>query len=195
MFYDINKFPALKVIQDNCSVINQELTEAIERDDKVRLIMNPDDIGVEHYTEFWAKENGFHRDQLGYDIRKGEYAAMAIFKKGFPIKHFNVEELFPRTTELLKTVENLEYSAIFKMYPKTKVDSHTHLRSHLIFHLLLNDLENGDYYLRCKDESKRIKSKGDYMIFDYSNEHESENSSDSDRYHLIIDFNPNNRSF
>lgn len=190
MFVDINKFPQLKIIQENCSIISQELADAILKDDKVRAILNPIDSDLENYTDYWVKDNGFHEEQMGYDIRKGEYTTMAVFKKNYTIKHFDVNELFPKTMNLLRSIDNIHYSAFFKMYPKTKLDAHTHNRSHLIFHLLLNDLENGDFYLRCGNESKTLKNKGDYMIFDYSNEHESANNSDSERLHFIIDFNP-----
>lgn len=190
MFYDIEDFPALQKIRDQVSVIYDELNKAVEKDPKVKSILHPSHSDLEHYTDYWVKDNGFHEDQTGYDIRKGEYTTIAIYKKDFSIKHFDAQRLFPKTLALLKQVENLHYSAFFKMYPHTKLDAHTHNRSHLIFHLLLNDLENGEFKLRCGDQWKTMKNKGECLVFDYSNEHESANVSDSDRLHFIIDFKP-----
>lgn len=190
MFNNIDNYKGLNLIINNVSKIEKEFLEAIKQDEVVRSIMYPTNSDLEHYTDYWVKDNGFHEDQTGYDIRKGEYSSLAIFKKDFSIKHFDVEKLFPETLLMLRGIEGAHFSGFFKMLPHTKLDAHTHNRSHLIFHLLLNDLKGGNYTLRCGNEIKTLKNKGDSMLFDYSVEHESENSSDSERIHFIIDFKP-----
>ncbi len=76
------------------------------------------------------------------------------------------------------------------MSPKTSLIAHTHTRNHLIFHLLLNDLKNGECVLTCSDETTILKNKGDSALFDYSLLHGSENNSETERIHFIVDFDP-----
>jgi len=190
MFYDVKDFPFLEEVIKNISVIHQELKNAEVQNPLINSVFNPSDMSLDYYTDHWVADNGFHEKQIGYDIRDGEYATLAIYKKDYPLKQFDSNQLFPKTLELLSSVPGLYYSGFFKMYAGTHLNSHTHTRKHLIFHLLLNDLENGECVIKCGEETRKMKCKGDTLLFDYSYDHESDNNSDTDRLHFIIDFNP-----
>lgn len=189
-FYDIKEYPFLNTFISNIDIIAEELKTASSKNELIHSVLNPTEDIIEHYTNYWVKDNGFHPDQIGYDIRKGEYTTLAIFKKEFSIKHFNAEELFPKTLHLLEKVNGLYYSGFFKMFPQAELGSHVHNRKHLIFHLLLNDLENGECYMTCGDQTRVMKRRGDHVLFDYSVAHESHNASGSSRVNFVVDFNP-----
>lgn len=190
MFYDIADFPFLIPFVENVDLIHLELINSIKNNEKIKSIMYPDHAGLEHYTDYWVKDNGFHTDQTGIDIRTGGYQPLAIFKKDFPIKHFEVNDLFPKTLDLLTKVPNLNFSAFFKMEAHSTLQAHSHSKKHLIFHLLLHDLKDGSCWLRAGSDTISICKKGEYLIFDYSLEHESKNNSAIDRINFVIDFNP-----
>jgi hypothetical protein len=189
-FYNVEDYPFLMNIQRNVDVIINELARAEETNPMIKGILNPMDEALDYYTDYWVKDNGFHLDQLGYDIRNGKYSTLSIFKKDYPNKLFDVDELFPNTTSLLKDVPGLYYCAFFKMYPKTELATHTHNRKHLIFHLLLNDLIDGSCELTCGSESRNVCLKSDSVLFDYSNSHGSVNNASNSRLHFVVDFNP-----
>lgn len=192
MFYNPNNYPFLKKFEDNIDVIKAELNAALTMEKKLDSIFYPQISDIDYYTDYWVKDNGFHPDQIGYDIRVGEYSTFAIFKKNFPVKLFDVNVLFPKTIEMLNSVPNLYYSGFFKMSPKTELLPHTHTRSHLIFHLLLENLENGECILSCENETAKLKNAGDSALFNYGKNHGSINTSETDRINFIIDFNPMN---
>ena len=190
MFYDIKDFPILEEITRNYETINQELNAAKYQNELIRNILNPIDNSLDYYTDYWVKDNGFHEEQLGYDIRNGQYSTLAIYKKDFQIKSFDSTKLFSKTLELIKDLPGVHYSGFFKMNPNTKLGSHKHNRKHLIFHLLLEDLKDGDCVLTCGGKSFSVKYRGDSLLFDYSYEHGSVNNSSTERLHFIVDFDP-----
>lgn len=191
MFYDVNDFPFLLKIKERVDDIREELNIAIKKDDVVRKLLDVDDELLDHYTNYWVLDNGFHTAQTGIDIRNGEYFAAAIYKKGFPIKHFDALDLFPKTLKLLNEVEGIEFAGFFKLCRNSKAKMHEHNRKHLVFHMMLNDLADGKYTVTCNGESKSYTEKGSTVIFDYSYIHGAENSSSlSDRLNLLIDFKP-----
>lgn len=193
MFYELEDFPCLKKVKENLELIKQDLNTAEQENELIRKILNPTDDSLDYYTDYWVKDNGFHEEQIGYDIREGKYSTLAIYKKDFPIKLFDSSRLFSRTLELIKDIPGVYYVGFFKMFPNTQLGEHTHDRKHLIFHLLLNDLKNGECVLTCGGETRVVKSKGDCLLFDYSYNHGSMNNSDNERLHFIIDFNPTER--
>jgi len=190
MFLNVEDYNFLNEAKSRTDEIAAELKQSLKLA-RVREILFPqDNKSIDYYTEFWAKDNGFHPEQIGHDIRKGDYKTLTLFKQNYPNKLLLVEEIFPLTFSLLKSVPGLHFAAFFRMGPKSALTPHKHSRQHLIFHLLLHDLENGNSYIRCNNEEKCLSKKGDTALFDYSLLHSSENLCDSDRLNFIIDFNP-----
>lgn len=192
-YYEIEEYPFLKQIIANIDIIGDELKNALKKDKEVQYVVTPKDDDpnyLDGYTNYWVEDNGFTAEQIGYDIREGGYFSMALFKKGYKIKSIDVEKNFPKTIKILQEIPNIYFAAFFKMNAHSVLNSHTHTRRHLIFHLLMNDLENGVCRMTVNGEEKIISKKGDTVLFDYSLEHGTTNESDSDRYNLAIDFNP-----
>lgn len=191
-FYTTKDFPIFEDIIAQVDLIRGELDNAMKHQEVHQLISSKEGEPkfLEGYSSYWVNDNGFSKEQIGYDIRDGEYFAMAIFKKGYPIKHLDTEQFFPNTNQLIQRVPNVYFSAFFRMNAHAILNAHTHTRRHLIFHLLTNDLVGGVCTITVNGEDRILSKKGDYVIFDYSLEHETHNDSDSDRYNFIIDFNP-----
>lgn len=191
MFYDVEKFPFLSRFIDNYLDIKNELFHSLSDVQARKLIEETDTPDfLETYTSFWVKENGFNEDQIGYDIRQGEYHTLPIFKKDYPVVSFDVNTYFPKTMEMLNHVPNLYFSAFFKMSGKSTLKPHTHNRRHLIFHLLMNDLEEGICEVTVDGNTTVLKQEGDHLLFDYSYEHSTVNHAVNPRYNFVVDFNP-----
>lgn len=194
MYYNPSHYPflsSIRGIEDN--VLNEFLVSA-ELNSKIKEILDADKSGyVDHYVEWWSRDNGFHKDQTGIEIRENEkdvYQFVAIWKKDFSIKHFDAETLFPKTLAAVKSVPNVFFGGIAISPPNAVLGEHAHTRKHLIFHLLLNDLEGGTYDITVNGETRSMSKKGDWLLFDYSFSHSSINNSKTTRYGLVIDFNP-----
>lgn len=193
MYYNINEFPFLKNFLHREEEIISEFKKSVAKETTIRDILAPEtDNDVDYYTQWWAKDNGFHGDQIGFDIREDpeKYRVLTIWKKDFPIKHFNSELLFPSLINLMESVPNKHLCSIIQSMPGSVLNTHTHTRKQLVFHLLLNDLEGGSYDITVGNETRSMSKKGDWLIFDYSYPHSGKNMSKTLRYGLIIDFNP-----
>lgn len=189
MFLNSNKFPYLIAIKENIDIISSEFYEAL-KNEEIRKILYQSEDNIDYYSAHWTRDNGFHPEQIGYDIREGDYSTLALYKKGFPIKTIEIEKYFPNTINLVKQIPNLHLLSIFRMAPNTKLLEHVHTRSHLIFHLLLNNLENGSCALTCGNETIYLTNKGDTALFNYSLPHSTFNNCSSERFNLVIDFEP-----
>lgn len=190
MFLDYTQYPYLVTIQKNIELISEEFSNAIQSKEILSILYNSED-NIDYYTGHWTRENGFHPEQVGFDIRVGDYSTLAIYKKDFPIRTVNIENYFHKTIELIrKEVPNVHLISFFRMAPGAKLLEHTHNRKHLIFHLALRDLENGTCELTCGKEKLTLKRKGDTALFDYTIPHSSFNNSNTERINLVIDFEP-----
>lgn len=190
MFYSVEEYPFLQEIIAKREVINQEFQNAMKDKFLYGVVNATDEEFLHHYTNYWARDNGFSKEQIGYDIREGHYHTLPLFKKDFPVKYFDVVAFFPETSKIIQKIPNLHFSGFFKMFGKSKLGMHTHNRRHLIFHILLNDLEDGDCVITVNGETKALRNKGDHMLFDYSYEHGTENFSSTPRLNFIVDFDP-----
>jgi len=193
MFYDIKDFPFLQEIVANTDQIQREFLTLHKTSTFLDEFYSfPVDIpGNERtrHVEYWVRDNGFHPDQVGYDSRDGEWMALTIFKNGFPIKWYNVEEKFPTAYRQVMKVPQVNFSAFFRLAGEAGTKEHTHTNRNLIFHLCLFDL-NGESVMNCDGDQRILKKKGDWCIFDYSKPHSSFNYSKDDRVNLIVDFTP-----
>jgi hypothetical protein len=187
MFLDLESYPALVALKNNIAVISDEFSTAVGQNREVYSLLNPIDDLLEHHTKAWTKDNGFHQNQIGYDIRSGSYSTLSIFKEGMKIEDFNAVDLFPKTLGLLSAIDGVCYSSFFKLYAHAQLTPHAHSRKHAIFHLLLDDLEDGECVVTVGGEKRSMKYKGDCVLFDYSQEHGSLNTSNTDRINFIVD--------
>lgn len=190
MFSDVNQYPFLEDIVTSCLAIKNEFDNCLMRNEVIKEILTKDEKSIDYYLDHWVLDNGFHPSQIDEDIRQGFYSGLTVFKKGYPNKMFDIASYFPKTLKTLNKVPGLEYAGFFKMNPKSSLKPHTHNRKHLIFHLLVSELKNGCCEVHCGTESKELYNIGDHLLFDYSQEHWSKNTSESERIHFVIDFKP-----
>jgi aspartyl/asparaginyl beta-hydroxylase (cupin superfamily) len=186
MFYPIDKFPFLEQIRRNVDAIAMEF-EAQMKTPLLHNFMHSEEPEIHAHSDYWIKEGGFSSGQIGYDARDGSWGSFPLYKKGFPIKWYDVEKTFPKTFANVMTVPNVNFSAFFKIAPGAGTKEHKHAQQNLIFHLCLFDIE-GHSVLTCNGEEKVLSKKGDCAVFDYSKAHSSFNFAKQTRINLIIDF-------
>jgi hypothetical protein len=188
MFYDIEKFPFLKEIVRNADELADEFFSQMQLPFMADFISAPLP-GLNSHTEHWIRENGLESTQTGYDTRDGSWASLPVYKKGFPIKWYDVDTAFPKIISSVLSVPGVNFAAFFKITPGSGTKEHAHQESNLIFHLCLSDV-GGESVMNCNGHEKIISKKGDWCIFDYSLPHSSFNHGKNDRINLVIDFDP-----
>ncbi|HCN37867.1 MAG TPA: hypothetical protein DIS94_09165 [Bacteroidetes bacterium] len=192
MFYDLKNFPFLKCLVDNVELYSNEYLALRDSSMYMKEFLDcppertPDET-PSHLT-YWALENGLKPEQTGYDLRNGEWTAFPIYKDGFPVKWYDACSAIPKTYDKVLKIPGIYFAAYFRLAPGAGTKDHSHTQSHLVFHLLLEDLKDGVSVMRCGNEERILAKKGDWCLFDYSVRHSSDNFAKSDRVNLAIDF-------
>lgn len=189
MFYEIENFPFLKNMVNNVDLFAEEFLRQ-KGQPFISDFLNAPLPELNSHSQYWIKENGIDSSQIGYDARDGSWSSFPLYKKGFPIKWYEVEKAFPLISEGISKVPDLNFSAFFRLAPGSGTKEHRHAAANLIFHLCLSDVD-GESVLACDGKEKIISKKGDYALFDYSKPHSSFNSGKTDRINLIVDFRKN----
>jgi aspartyl/asparaginyl beta-hydroxylase (cupin superfamily) len=186
MFYEIDHFPFLKTLVDKVDLFSKEF-EQQKKQPLLADFLNASLPELNSHTHYWIKEGGFDSTQIGYDARDGSWASFPLFKKGFPIKWYDVEKSFPETYKHILSVPEVNFASFFRLAPDSGTKEHVHTVSNFIFHLCLSD-PDGESVLKCDGHEKIFQKKGDYALFDYSKPHSSFNSGKKDRINLVVDF-------
>jgi hypothetical protein len=189
MFIDHKKFPFLEAVINNASEITEEYHKAAADPDLMRSFLSQDPALGSHHVEYWIKDNNFHPENVGYEVRDGIWKAFPLFKIGFPINFYKVKEHFPVTVSCLKNIPCLNFVSFMRLDAGAKTMPHKHLMKNYIFHMLINDLK-GDCEFYTGNETKKLSRQGDALLFEVSEEHSSHNKSQISRIDLTIDFDP-----
>ncbi len=162
-FYTIDETPELKILEDNYTIILEELNQLREK-----------------------AENGYWLDTFPSYLHPDSKNKWKVFTfEFFGIRHTLNCNLCPKTYSILKQIPSL-ISADFSYLPaKTHILPHKGftkmvLRTHLGLTI------PGDCKLRVGDEIKEWEE-GKLLIFDDSFEHEAWNNSNEDRFVLMLD--------
>jgi hypothetical protein len=190
MFIHTHKYEYLFDISTNHRAILKEFQHAVLNNAFMDAILDGGDPYIDENLDGWVKENGFHPDQVGFDIRKGSYSGITIFKEGCPVRNIDVSQYFSKTMQLLKGVNRLHYAAFVIMMPNSSLATHAHARSHMIHHTLLSDLIGGVCEMSCNGDTLALSKAGDSALFDYSLPHGSVNYANNTRINFIVDFKP-----
>lgn len=190
MFSDISGIPFLKPLIDNQKTVFSEYETAKQSEPVFNHFLNTSNPDFTNHIKFWLQENNIDVEQTGYDLRTGVWGAFPLYKKGFPINWLNMKTLFPYLNHFFEKNKEIEFACFMRLEAGQSIATHSHSRQHLIFHLLMNDLNNKGCEFTCGTEKKTLLNKGDVLMFDYSQPHSSYNSSDMDRIDLVIDFKP-----
>ncbi|MBA3981362.1 MAG: hypothetical protein C0462_12255 [Alcanivorax sp.] len=189
MFTDPNLYPSLRRLSEKVEVIAAEFRAAMAAHEQVRMAMQAGMV-MDFPSNQWAWDNGINRETVGYDLRDGGFSMLALYKRSEAGEVRNLEDAFPETLRLVSAIDNLHYVALTALLPGAHIRPHAHVRSHLVYHLLLNDLHGGTCEMRCAADARILRRAGDCVLFDYSHTHESTNRAASTRFNLMIDFAP-----
>lgn len=188
MFIEHSEFNFLNIIINNIDIISEEF-EAASKTEFLSAFLNEKNPTIYNHVEYWIRDNKFHPDNIGYEVRDGVWASFPLYKIGFPINWYNPKEYFPRTLALLKATPALNYASFMRLDAGSLVTPHKHLMKNYIFHVLINDLD-GECEFSVENSRKSLKKKGDALLFDYSKEHSSVNKSSKSRITFTVDFDP-----
>ena len=187
MFIDYTAYSSLERIVNNMSTVRFELSQALRNQSDARSVLK-EEMEMDFPSREWAWDNQVNSENLGYDVRDGSYSMLTIFKKHHDVS--DISSHFGKTLSLINGVGGVRYAAISALGPKAHIEEHSHNRRHLVFHMLLSDLEGDVCKIICDGNAKELASPGDSALFDYSFPHEIFNYSRNDRINLMIDFKP-----
>lgn len=187
MFLDATSYPVLRQLADNAAQIGTELQAALQNNAEIKNAFLTD-MSMDFPSNQWAWENGINRENVGYDLRDGSFSMHAIYKKKGDETVTNKSALFPRTMAIISRLANVHYVAFSFLRPGTHIQAHSHTRSHYVYHLLLNDLQDDACEMSCGTERKFLKHRGDNLLFDYSQIHETYHRASNIRINLMVDF-------
>ncbi len=188
MFSVESNIPFLKQLIQDKNIIFSEYEAAKKSEEVFSHFLNTNNPDFTNHIKFWLQENTIDVEQTGYDLRTGVWGAFPLYKKGFPIKWLDMNKLFPYLNKFFESNHEIEFACFMRLEAGQSIATHAHSRQHLIFHLLMNDLNNKGCEFTCGTEKKTLLNKGDTLMFDYSLPHSSHNSGSVDRIDLVIDF-------
>ncbi|WP_298315512.1 aspartyl/asparaginyl beta-hydroxylase domain-containing protein [uncultured Aquimarina sp.] len=93
------------------------------------------------------------------------------------------QKLAPISTKILSEIEGLKAYAFSCLAPGGHIRPHKHNNPYVTAILCIQD--GGDSYIKVEGEKKKFKN-GEFIIFDYTKEHEVYNNGSSDRIVLLI---------
>lgn len=189
MFVNAERYPYLKEICGHHAAIAEEVFHTARKNTEVASFLGGQGY-LDWYSKRWSWDNSINREELGYDLRDGDYSMLALFKGDEQEPFSALCSSFPFLKALLTGVDGLWYAALTRQSPGAGIKRHSHNRQHYVFHLLLNDLDGGQCRMGCGDAVLMLANAGDTALFDYSIPHDSSNYSSSDRVTLMLDFLP-----
>ncbi len=96
---------------------------------------------------------------------------------------------FPKSTELLKPIKNINFAAFSRLHPKSKLAPHKHDNpDNLILHMGLVIPPGETCGLKVGDITHFWHKPGEAVVFNDTFEHSAWNDSDQERIILYIDF-------
>lgn len=190
MFCDPDRHDYLINISRSHDVIKREFDKVVASSPYIHGIVHREKDYLDHFIDGWVMDNGFHAEQIGYDIRDGAYTGFAIFKDGEVHPGIDFSEHFVETLKLARGVPGLRFSAFVVMAPGAVLKAHSHKRRHYIYHTLLGNLDGQGCEMTCGNEVAVLKDAGDRVLFDYSIPHGSVNHASVPRINFLVDFEP-----
>lgn len=100
----------------------------------------------------------------------------------------SLPEKFPKTIELLKKIDRINFAAFSRLHPKSSLAPHKHKNpDSVIFHLGLIIPPGNSCGLSVGNEKHIWRKPGDAVIFNDNMEHSAWNHSDQERIILYVD--------
>jgi hypothetical protein len=182
-FYSLEDYPEFKWLASQYSIIVDELNK----------------------NTFWMRWGSDTYDPTGHcRFLSGDWTVCPVYfgrydphiMKDPGADQYNLEELiqsfperFPKTIELLKNIDSLNFSAFSRLHPRSTLAPHKHNnRDSLIFHMGLIIPPGNSCGLKVADETYVWSKPGDAVIFNDNLQHSAWNNSDEERIILYVDF-------
>ncbi|PUA30126.1 MAG: aspartyl beta-hydroxylase [Cellvibrio sp. 79] len=164
-YIDVNKFPELKVLQDNWEMIRDE---AIHLNDsaQIKASADLDDLGFNSFFRTGWKR--FYLKWYGANLK-------------------SAEQLCPKTVALINTLPNVKGAMFTMLPPGARLGKHRDpYAGSLRYHLGLVTPNNDDCYISV-DGQKYSWRDGEAVMFDETFIHHAENKTDHNRIILFLD--------
>ena len=164
-YIDVNKFPELKILQDNWEMIRDE---AIHLNDsaQIKASADLDDLG---FNSFFR--TGWKR----------------VYLKWYGANLKSAEQLCPKTVALINTLPNVKGAMFTMLPPGARLGKHRDpYAGSLRYHLGLVTPNNDDCYISV-DGQKYSWRDGEAVMFDETFIHYAENKTDNNRIILFLD--------
>lgn len=164
-YIDVNKFPELKILQDNWEMIRDE---AIHLNDsaQIKASADLDDLGFNSFFRTGWKR--FYLKWYGANLK-------------------SAEQLCPKTVALINTLPNVKGAMFTMLPPGARLGKHRDpYAGSLRYHLGLVTPNNDDCYISV-DGQKYSWRDGEAVMFDETFIHYAENKTDHNRIILFLD--------
>lgn len=182
-FYPIHLFPQLEELTKNYQVIVDELEH-----NKTWVHWGSDAYDPMGHCEFLSGDWTICPVYFGR-VRGIEMNVPGMTTTQLLDLSVSLPKRFPKTTELLKGIKNINFSAFSRLHPKSKLAPHTHDNpDNLIFHMGLVIPEGKKCGLKVGGQTHLWTKAGDAVVFNDTLEHSAWNDSDNERIVLYVDF-------
>jgi beta-hydroxylase len=187
LFLSIDNYPQIKKIQDNWIIFRNEMpkfdinTITFKRENDAEWFENG---GISVFDKLKNNDNWIRWDYKGY-----MYTFPLIYKNNIVGK---AGEICPKTTSILKSLNNINIACYSLLLPNSFIDYHTDLTGPNYNSMALNMKLIGDNCdLKIKKFNKTYvhnHESGKAVIFNSELPHSAQNYSDSIRIILYVDF-------
>jgi beta-hydroxylase len=165
VYIDVNKFPELKVLQDNWEMIRDEAIN-LNNAAHIKASTDLDDLGFNSFFRTGWKR--FYLKWYGANLK-------------------SAEQLCPKTLELISALPNVKGAMFTMLPPGAYLGKHRDpYAGSLRYHLGLVTPNNDDCYISV-DGQKYSWRDGEAVMFDETFIHHAENKTDTNRIILFLD--------
>jgi aspartyl/asparaginyl beta-hydroxylase (cupin superfamily) len=200
LFYTTEKYPKMKILEDNYEIIKNEIPEFIFENIKIKRTRDDWDEKAQDLI----KSLEHNEDWIFSWQAEDKWFSFPLMYKNHPIGL--AEKICPNTIKILKSLGNIKTCGFTLLYPKSSLGIHTDDVGPSFNSMALNMLLTGTdsdlsiYYnnseytvaqeASCRTCSKRthIHEYGKAVIFNSELLHSASNNGDTNRVILYIDF-------
>ena len=188
-FFDIKEISniscSLLDLIETCLVDLKEYFKLIPptEENKLKSILSTDIIRMYYIPIRYSQGEGLPERDLDEVFNLSVDSVEENHENGTGLKAKEIESLvdmnyyycptlfFSNTLSLLSSKIHSSWIIFYKN--GAIVHPHDHDDTTILVHILLNDIENGEFVIKVKEDEKRINKKGDYFIFCGGNTHQA----------------------
>jgi len=186
LFYTTEKYPNMKILEDNYEIIEKEIPNFIFENVKViRSRYDWDEKGKDFIKKLHDNKEWIFSWQA-----QDRWFSFPLMYKNYPIGL--AEEICPNTIKILKSLGNIKTCGFSLLYPKSSIEIHNdHVGPHfnsMALNMLLTG-KNSDLNIYYNNiEYKYNHEYGKAVIFNSELLHNATNNGDTNRVILYVDF-------